>query len=216
MTSAQHFQPTSRIEISASAFENNLRFIRGKVGAETVVSAVVKGNAYGHSIEVFVPMAEKAGIRHFSVFSIEEAVEVKKYISVGTDIMIMGAVPDDALHWVVENHVEIFVFDMERLDAALNVSTELNIPARLHIEIETGMNRTGFDMAFLPKIKQKLDQFAGGWVLEGLCTHYAGAESSSNYLRVKNQIKKFNTAVRAAKKLGLEPKNYILRVLLLP
>jgi alanine racemase len=95
---------------------------------------------------------------------------------------------------------------MERMDAALNVSRNLNIPVRLHIEVETGMNRTGFDVACLPKVKSKLDEYHGFWVLEGLCTHYAGAESSSNYLRVKNQIKKFKSAVRTVKKLGLEPK----------
>jgi alanine racemase len=43
-------------------------------------------------------------------------------------------------------------------------------------------------------------------VLEGLCTHYAGAESSSNYLRVKNQIKKFKQTVQKARRLGLEPR----------
>ncbi|HAC15064.1 MAG TPA: alanine racemase, partial [Bacteroidetes bacterium] len=42
--------------------------------------------------------------------------------------------------------------------------------------------------------------------LEGICTHYAGAESSSNFLRVRSQIKTFKQIVKEAKSTGLNPR----------
>jgi acetyl-CoA carboxylase carboxyltransferase component len=54
---------TSHIEISKSAFAQNLRFIRSQVGEKPLISAVIKGNAYGHGISNMVKIAEEAGIR---------------------------------------------------------------------------------------------------------------------------------------------------------
>lgn len=55
---------TSRIEISKSAYRRNMKFIRSQVGDDTIVSAVIKGNAYGHGIENIIKIAENVGIRH--------------------------------------------------------------------------------------------------------------------------------------------------------
>ncbi len=64
---------TSTIEISKSAYQNNLKFIRSLIGESCTFSSVIKGNAYGHGIEVFAPMAEEVDVNHFSVFSANEA-----------------------------------------------------------------------------------------------------------------------------------------------
>jgi alanine racemase len=64
---------TSVIEISEKAVKNNILFLRRQFGENVLISSVVKSNAYGHGMEAFVPIAEKAGIDHFSVFSGSEA-----------------------------------------------------------------------------------------------------------------------------------------------
>ena len=66
---------TSRIELSRAALEGNLRFLKKQIGSKVVFSSVIKGNAYGHGIPLFIPMAEACGVRHFSVFSADEAVQ---------------------------------------------------------------------------------------------------------------------------------------------
>jgi len=104
----------SVIEISRSALEQNYAFLRRKIGRDTLLSSVVKGNAYGHTIEVFVPLAESCGVQHFSVFSADEAWQVKQVASTGTDVMIMGSIPDEALEWAVEQEIEVVVFEAER------------------------------------------------------------------------------------------------------
>ncbi|HAC15955.1 MAG TPA: alanine racemase, partial [Bacteroidetes bacterium] len=160
------FESTSRIEISESAFRNNLDFIQKQVGEKTQISAVVKANAYGHSFETFIPMAERAGIRHFSVFSLEEAWNVKQLLQTDADIMIMGSVPDAALEWVVANRIEVFIFEPERLKAILKIALQLDVKARIHLEFETGMNRTGFLGNEIPVIRAILDLFPDAYTLE--------------------------------------------------
>lgn len=179
---------TSEIVLSQQALQFNIDFLRKEMGKEVLISSVVKGNAYGHGIETFVPMAEDCGIKHFSVFSIQEAKRVKKVLKADIPIMIMGYTSDCQLEWVIENNIEFFVSDIEKLKIAIGVSKLLGKKALIHIELETGMNRTGIAEPTLSDLVfPMLDANSEYYVLKGICTHFAGAESLSNYLRVKSQ-----------------------------
>ena len=137
-------EPSSYIELNRSALEQNLAFLRSIMGEETIISSVVKGNAYGHGLKEFVPMASKCGINHFSVFSAAEAHVVKASCNADYTLMIMGYVEGDELAWAIENDVEFFVFDTSRLIEATKIARKCGKKALIHIEVETGMNRTGF------------------------------------------------------------------------
>lgn len=196
---------TSIIEISKSAYKKNIQYIRSILGDTCTFSSVVKGNAYGHGIKQMVPMAESNGIRHFSVFSAAEALQVSKRKSPHSDIMIMGLIDDDELEWAIENEVEFFVFDPGRLEVALSIAKKRNKRARIHIEAETGFHRTGFDYAYMPKLMTLLKANRDHFYLEGLCTHYAGAESIANYVRVRDQIKTYRKFYRYFLRHDMQP-----------
>ncbi|MFW5707595.1 MAG: alanine racemase [Bacteroidota bacterium] len=187
---------TSHIEISKSAYKKNIRYLRKIVGEKVKISSVIKGNAYGHGVENIVPMAESFKLDHFSVFSAWEALEVCRVKSPKSQVMIMGLVDDDQLEWAIENDVEYFVFDADRLDKSFAIASKMKKRARLHIEVETGFNRTGFDYHNLPQLIKKLKDNRDYFYFEGLCTHYAGAESIANYVRVRDQIAMYRNFYR--------------------
>lgn len=199
---------TSCIQVSASHVKNNIQYLRKLLGKKLLISGVVKGNAYGHGIETYVPLAETAGLQHFSVFSDEEAWEVKQVCKKNTEVMIMGQVSPQGLRWCIEASVSFFVFDLDRLSSAVGLAAELGLPARVHIEIETGMNRTGFRAAELPALVSYLRKNKAHLVLEGLCTHFAGAKSVTNYLRIKEQIALFEEARKTFKRAKIDFKHY--------
>lgn len=179
---------TSYIEISKSAYKNNLKFIKSQVGDKVIISSVVKGNAYGHGIENMVFIAEEAGIRHFSTFSTDEAIRVHHASSKKSQIMIMGMVDTGNLPWIIENGISFYVFDQERLKSAIVISKKLNKKAKIHVEVETGFHRTGFEWEERDTLKKIFTENQEQLELCGLCTHYAGAESIGNYVRIQNQI----------------------------
>lgn len=186
---------TSYIEISKKAYKTNLRYLKKIIGKDVVFSSVIKGNAYGHGIENIIPMAEESKIRHFSVFSAKEAFDAHQVLSPESSVMIMGFLDDDEMEWAIENQIEFFVFDTCRLEKAVEIAKKTGKKAIIHIEVETGFNRTGFDYDHLGDLVEYLKREREHFVFRGLCTHYAGAESLSNYLRIKNQIslyRKFN------------------------
>lgn len=195
----------SVIELSFSAIAHNLAFIQKFVRKGVLISSVIKGNAYGHGIEIYVPAAERCGINHFSVFSVDEAQRVYQVKRPETKVMIMGWIAEDALNWVIENGVEFWVFDQERLTHSLLVAQQLKRKARLHLEVETGMNRTGFSKEDLGEVIELLLANKEHFDFAGLCTHLAGAESIANHVRIQRQIKRFKQLSGQFKQAGLIP-----------
>ncbi|UAY56667.1 alanine racemase [Arachidicoccus terrestris] len=198
---------TSEIVLNPEALAFNLDFLRQEMGPDVEISSVVKGNAYGHGIEAFVPLAEKLGIRHFSVFSTGEAARVSSVLREKTsEMMIMGDIAPGQLEWVIRSGFSFFVFDMGRLKEAISLAAVLNIPAKIHLELETGMNRTGFNQQTV--IKEVIPFLMANkmhYVFSGLCTHFAGAESIANYLRIERQQKRFVKTRKLFLQAGLTP-----------
>ncbi|MFT4983008.1 MAG: alanine racemase [Flavobacterium sp.] len=195
----------SIIELNNTAYQKNLSFLRTTFGKKVQISCVVKGNAYGHGVTEIVSMAYNNGITHFSVFDVEEAKIVKAELGDNATILVMGLVQDEDMEWVINNDIEFFVFDKGRLTKAAKTAKKTHKKAIIHIEVETGMNRTGFEknelntvIAFLKKEKEHV-------FLKGLCTHYAGAESIANYYRVDKQIKRFEDIYQYLCKNELKP-----------
>jgi len=195
---------TSYIQLSKSALNNNLRFLREKA-LPANYSMVVKANAYGHGIECMLPMIEANGIDHFSVFSVAEAQRVHEIKQENCHVMIMGFVDDDYLQWVIEQDISFFVFTPERLRKVVEVSRRCHRPARIHIELETGMHRTGFCEDQLDGVIDLLKEHPDRMVLEGLCSHLAGAENLKNFPRIRSQIDTFHRLEKRFLLAGLSP-----------
>ena len=199
---------TSQIEISQSAYAHNIKFLKGYLKDNVQISSVVKGNAYGHGIANIVSLAEENGIRHFSVFSADEAKTVKEVSQYNSQIMIMGYVENEQLEWAIVNDIACYMFDLKRLAQAISFAKNLNKTVKVHIEVETGMHRTGFDTNEIPKVIQLLKEHKNTLIFEGLCTHYAGAEEIANYYRIKKQQKKYRAIVKRFHQEELIPKKH--------
>ncbi len=193
---------TSCLTLDQEALRINLEFLRKQIGPHPKISSVVKANAYGHGINLFVPLAEKLGIDHFSVFSSDEAYKVSKLVSPATRVMIMGWIYKDEIEWAISRDVEFYVFDILRLQAAINASKLVRKPARIHLELETGMNRTGFGKKDLEVALKLIEANRDQIHLTGICTHLAGAESIANYHRIQNQLKRFKRALFRLENMG--------------
>lgn len=199
-------QSPSYIELSKAALKNNFNFIQSLLNKGVRISSVVKGNAYGHGIAEYVPMAEDLGISHFSVHSADEAQRViAARQNDDTEVMIMGHIEDEDLAWAIEQGISFFVFEFDRLVKAAEEAERLGAKAKVHIELETGMNRTGFQKSDLDLLVSLLKGNANHLIFEGLCTHFAGAESVSNHSRVQAQASLYNEMAKEIEDHGIKP-----------
>lgn len=196
---------SSTIEIDREAIANNIGFIRNLLNEKTKLSSVIKGNAYGHGIRQMVPELEHLGVDHFSVFSSFEAKIAHRYTRKNASIMIMGDISKADISWVVRNQIEFFVYNINVFEKLLEEAKSQGKKLCPHIEIETGMNRHGLEERhFDPVIKlmRACDDYVE---LKGLCTHFAGAESTANFKRIQDQQAEFKKGVNYFREQGYKP-----------
>jgi alanine racemase len=105
--------------------------------------------------------------------------------------MIMGMVENESLPFLIDKGISFYVFELDRLNSAVKCAKTQQKKAKIHVEVETGFHRTGFEWSEKEGLAKLLKDNAEHLELQGLCTHYAGAESVGNYVRVKNQIKSY-------------------------
>ena len=187
---------SSCIELSRSALARNIRYLRQQVGPTAAFVSVVKANAYGHGIEVFVPLAEDCGVTRFAVFSASEARAAAEVKRPHTALMVIGFLDPTDMEWAVSKGVSFWVHSRTDVDNALRAATTVGKPAAIHLDVETGLHRTGLDAEQLPEIISTLRGHPEQLRPEGLCSHLAGAESSANHLRIQNQMALFHEISR--------------------
>ena len=166
---------------------NNIKQVRNE-NPNSKVCAMVKANAYGVGDSVVVQVFEKY-VDFWGVACFFEAQKIKKLTK--RPILIVGALEK-------ENIDERFSYTCSDLEDVLFL-TSLNSQIKIHLKINTGMNRFGFSN--LKDFKKALNVIKKSKLkLEGLFTHFATSDELVN-----EQMKKFNKFVDVCFSLGLNP-----------
>lgn len=193
----------SWIEIDAACLEANIAAIREHI-APAEYCMVVKGNSYGHGYDPMIPLAEANGVRRFAVFSAREAAAFLRASDGQSRLMVMGHASHGNLPWLVENDLEPWLTDPHDWPALKKAAEHLDRPVRVHLEVETGMNRTGLSPKVAIEVAREIHKHPLG-ELEGLCTHLAGRESSENNDRTERQWEWFQEVEKTLRAEGIRP-----------
>ncbi|HEY2470027.1 MAG TPA: alanine racemase [Terracidiphilus sp.] len=189
------------VEICTRTLEENYRFLSATAGPGVDLLAVVKSDAYGHSLRLCAPAAVRAGAPWIGVTSVEEGIEAH-HVCPDTRILIMsGAFPGQAVH-VIHHKLTPVVWDHWQFD-------ELEAEARahdvrslsVHLEIDTGMSRQGVAPESLGPI---LDRFHrdSPLRLEALMTHLFAADEADESVTT-DQLARMNDALDRIQAAGL-------------
>ena len=186
------------VEINVSNLEHNIREITRNIPNDTKLLGVVKADAYGHGSVMLAPVLLASGIDMLGVASIDEGVDLRQ-ARINCDILVLGAVPVWAVESAVKNNLSISVFSKEHIKACEQAYKRLNIKPKIHIKIDTGMNRIGIRseeaVEFIKNVQNSdyLD-------LQGIFTHFACAEDLD---KTKQQIAKWNEIIKNIDTKGL-------------
>ena len=124
--------------------EKNLNTVREVLPQGCGIIAVIKANAYGHGV---IPVAKKLtelGVDRFAVACMDEALEVRRGGITGGIIVLGNTEPKDAAA-AAENNVTLACTSPDNLRALAKAAEALEKPLNVHLAINTGMNRIGFD-----------------------------------------------------------------------
>jgi len=188
------------VEVSESAYADNLSFFRKIIGPGPELSVVVKANAYGHGWLQIARLAVKHGAGSFSVHSLDEAMKLRN-AGFGQDILIMGPVPSLRMEEVVREGFRLVVFNQETLLALHEATNRLQKKARVHLKLETGTYRQGIEGDDLSWFLQNLRDMPG-IQLEAVYTHFANIEDTTNHDYANSQRKRFADLVKTVRDSG--------------
>jgi alanine racemase len=195
--------PRSIITVDLGAVRHNVRFLRGKLHPGTGFLAAVKADGYGHGMLECACAAVAGGADGAAVATAEEAVTLRGG-GFSDRILVMGPLfALDQCEEMAARDVEFAIVsgEMARMVpalAALRDRSQSQVrPARIHIKIDSGMNRQGLLPADLPPLLDSLR--AADIQLAGIMTHFPCA--TDDPASVDPQLERFMPCVRQVKAL---------------
>ncbi len=186
------------VEVNLDNIEKNILLLKKYLKPGSKLFAVVKADAYGHGAVMIAPVLLASGVDFLGVSSIDEGLQLRE-AKINAPILVLGAVPVWSFDWAATNNISVSVFSEEHIQACKQTFEKTKIKPKVHVKIDTGMNRIGVrpDKAveFIKKI-QACDFIE----LEGIFTHFATAETESYAFE---QYKKFNSVIEKIDTTGL-------------
>lgn len=161
-------------KIDLDAILHNFNEVKRLLGKDTKVLSVLKSDGYGHGA---VPVAEllKDKTDYFGVSIIEEATELRKS-GITKPIMIFGYTSPDQFKELLLNNVDQTIFQFDVAQKLSETASALGLTAKIHIEVDTGMRRTGFPASTESvKIIKQISRLPN-MEIKGIFTHFANAD----------------------------------------
>ncbi len=177
------------MEVNIKNFNENINYIQEYVGHKKLIP-VIKANGYGTYINKNLELINKFDI--VSVAIVQEAVELRK-LGFKKEILVLNQPYVDDIEEIEEYNITVGISDISFLEELIKRKSNVNV----HLEIETGMNRTGININHLEEFIDKTKENKN-IVVEGVYTHLSSADFDEEYTNM--QLDKFKQAVEIVKK----------------
>lgn len=128
-------------EIDLAALRHNLAAIAARV-APAKVMGIVKANAYGHGLLRVAREMESAGVAMLGVAFVEEGIALRQS-GITVPILVLGGIIGDQISQFLEHDLSITASSVWKLEQIEAVAREMKTTARVHLKIDTGMERLG-------------------------------------------------------------------------
>ncbi|MEK7643217.1 MAG: alanine racemase [Patescibacteria group bacterium] len=188
------------IDVDTKALRHNVKVFRTLIGRKRLLMAVVKSNAYGHSLIDAAHFFEKNGADWLGVDSVVEGVALRR-AGIKKPILVLGHTLPEKYPDLVSYDLRATISSFEGLALVVQYSK-----LKIHIKIDSGMHRQGFQesdfeqlcayIKVYPKLKKQI---------EGLYTHFASAKNPAFPRDTKNQIAIFELISTMFDDVGIEP-----------
>jgi len=194
------------LEIDKKAIAHNYKVFRALIPKRTKLMGVVKSNAYGHNLVEFAKKLEKLGADYLAVDSVVEGIALRKE-RIKIPILVLGYTLPEMIEKAVENDLEINISNFEYFEVIKNLDlptqTGLKNKIKVHIKIDSGMHRHGFQEKDIVNVVKEINNLKKQIKVIGLYTHFAAAKNPAFPKDTKNQIDIFNKWQEAFEKAHL-------------
>ena len=187
--------------IDLTAVKNNVREIKNLIGSNVQFCAVLKADGYGHGAIPVARAALAAGADCLAVAFLPEALELR-YAGFTAPILVLGYLPPADYAMAVKHELTITLMT-ERCAEELNqAALRLRKPVKIHIKVNTGMNRLGIDFRSAAEFVKTIDKM-DYLEIRGIYSHFSRADEN-NLSYTLQQLARFNQAIADIAATGIE------------
>lgn len=162
--------------IDRSAVSYNIKAIEQMLSPQTQILAVVKTDAYGHGAAEIAAIAEAfERVFGFAVATAEEALFLREQ-GIKKPILILGYAFEEDYEALIRHAVRLTVYSYEMAEQIAKAAQKTGMQAQIHIKIDTGMSRIGFQATDMSVEEIARIHALSGLAIEGIFTHFARAD----------------------------------------
>lgn len=180
------------LEVNLRAIADNLAHYRNQLAPGVRVACMVKASAYGSGAVEVAKTLQDQGVNYLAVAVADEGAELRR-AGITTGIMVMN--PErSAFKTMFENNLEPEVYSFNLLDELIRKAEHYGITNYpVHIKIDTGMHRLGFDPEDVPELARRLNRHSA-LIPRSVFSHFVGSDSPRFDDFTRLQIKRFEEA----------------------
>jgi alanine racemase len=193
------------VEIHTQFLEDNYRFLSTLAASQAELLAIVKADAYGHSLSLCAPAVVRAGARWLGVTDVDEGVAARALSPEARVLVISGTFPGQG-EAVVRHGLTTVAWEpwqLDELEGASRAAGAASGSVPVHLEIDTGMSRQGVAPAQLASV---LARFVPGSPLrlEAVMTHLFAADEADGAV-TNAQLARVDEALEKVEFAGVFP-----------
>jgi alanine racemase len=171
-----HWHPTWA-EIDVKQFRKNIQIVKSFIG-KSLYCLPIKANAYGHGLAEIGKIAVEEGVDYLAVAHASEGVFLRKE-GIYVPILVMGAIHKEQVEDLLDYDLEVSVSSRLKAELIRDKCKKLQKQCKVHLEIDTGMHRTGMqpESAILLYKELSSDSFLD---VVGIYSHFASTDEHGN------------------------------------
>lgn len=181
-------------EINLDAITDNLNFYRNRLAPEVKIMVMVKAFAYGSGSAEVAQLLQFHKVHYLAVAYTDEGVTLRKN-GIHLPVMVMNSSHAD-LDTLIQYDLEPEIFEIEQLRSFQKYYQSKAAKLPIHININTGMNRLGFETS---EAGQVIDFLANhsDVLVKSIFTHLAGADEALHNEFSLNQLRMFEPVAKS-------------------
>ena len=191
------------LEIDLNAMVGNLQFYRSKIKPGVKIMAMVKAFSYGSGSFEIANLLQFHKVDYLAVAYADEGIALRK---AGITLPIVVMSPEEsAFEAIVNHHLEPEIYSLEILKSFLNALPEEITNYPVHLKIDSGMHRLGFDHDEIDKLTELLKD-AQQVKIQSIFSHLVASGEAEHDGFTQQQMNKFKiTANKLINFLGYRP-----------
>lgn len=199
---AQEILRPTHVEVNLAQLTANYRAIQAQVGAAAIMP-ILKANAYGHGLVEVAQHLAGLDVAYIGVAFLEEGILLRE-AGIRTPILVLGGIIGNQVPLFLQYDLTLTASSVEKLSQIETVAAAWRMQAKVHLKIDTGMERIGVHYYSAGELLHEAAQSVHCQV-EGIYSHFANSDSL-DLTSARVQLARFQQVLDEGEQVGLRPR----------